>query len=62
MNSIANTISLIARQLSIARRTGCSSHAGAMLRADIRPNGTALTIASAVPQSAIDSVTPISLA
>ena len=60
MNSIAKTISLIARHASITRRIGCTIHIGAMLCADINPHGTAHTSDSAVPHTATDSVTIIS--
>jgi hypothetical protein len=60
MNSIANTISLMARAASITRLTGCRTQAGAMLADDSRPSGTANTTASAVPHTAICSVTSIS--
>ena len=61
MNSIANTISLIARHASISRRTGWYTHTGTMFDDDSRPKGTAQTIASTVPQIAMCSVTIISV-
>ena len=60
MNSIANTISLMARQASIRRRTGWCSQAGAMLADAASPSGTAATMASSVPQTAMCTVTIIS--
>ena len=62
MNSIANTISLMARQASISRRTGWWIHAGAMLALDSRPIGTAASTASSVPQRAMCTVITISRA
>jgi hypothetical protein len=62
MNSMANTISLMARHASINLRTGCSTQRGARLCADISPNGTAQTMASTVPHSATAIVTHISCA
>ena len=62
MNSIANTISLIARQASMRRRMGWYTQAGATLEAHSSPAGTAATNASTVPQMAMCSVTSISLA
>src|SRR5450830_2054664 len=56
-NSIANTISLIARAASIKRRTGWLTQGGAMLEDASRPHGTAHTTARAVPQTAIWMVT-----
>jgi hypothetical protein len=60
-NSIANTISLIARQASISLRTGWWIQAGARFDEHSSPNGTAQATARAVPHSAISSVTRISL-
>ena len=56
----ANTISLIERQASSTRRTGWFTHQGATLLAASSESGTAPTMASAVPHSAICSVTTIS--
>ena len=61
-NNIANTISLIARDASMRRRTGWCTHAGVRFDEHSSPNGTPKTTASAVPQSAICSVTSISFA
>lgn len=60
MNSIANTISLIARQASISRRAGWRTQGGAMFEALRRPIGTAATTARTVPQIAMCTVTTIS--
>ena len=60
MNSIANTISLMARQASMTRRTGWYTQRGTMLDEDSRPKGTAHATARKVPHSAICTVTTIS--
>ena len=59
-NISANTISLMARQASIRRRTGCTIHCGQTLAALRIENGTPNTTASAVPQIAICTVTTMS--
>jgi hypothetical protein len=60
-NISANTISLMARQASIKRRTGCTTHCGQMLAALRIANGIPNTTASVVPQIAIWTVTIMSL-
>ena len=60
MNSMANTISLMARQASMSRRTGWCIHAGATLADAASPKGTAASTASKVPHTAMWSVTSIS--
>ena len=57
---MANTISLMARNASSTRRTGWYTHQGTMLDEASSASGTAVITASAVPQSAICSVTSIS--
>jgi hypothetical protein len=59
-NISANTISLMARQASIRRRTGCTTHCGQMLAEARMENGMPNTTASAVPQIAIWTVTSVS--
>ena len=59
-NISANTISLMARQASISRRAGCTTHCGQMLAALRIENGMPNTTASAVPQIAICTVTTMS--
>ncbi len=61
-NSRANTISLIARNESIMRRTGCTIHAGHTLAEPRMANGMPKNTASAVPQTAICTVSTISQA
>src|SRR3712207_9197249 len=39
-NSTAKTISLMARKASMRRRTGCTTHQGAILLEESMPNGT----------------------
>ena len=60
-NSSAKTISLMARQASISRRTGCTIQAGQILADDRIANGMPKTTASAVPQIAIWIVTTMSV-
>jgi hypothetical protein len=59
MNRVPITRSGIERSRFIRRRIGCCSQIGEMLRAQARPNGTARITASAVPQSAICTVSHI---
>ncbi len=60
MKSIAKTISLMARQQSISRRMGQYTQKGTMFEADSSPQGTAHTMASTVPHTAMCIVTIIS--
>ena len=60
MNSIANTISLIARKASSNRRIGWWTQGGVRFDELARPIGTAAITASTVPQTAMCRVTSIS--
>src|SRR5262249_24227752 len=59
-NISAKTISLMARQASIRRRTGCTIHCGQTLAALRIENGMPNATASAVPHIAICTVTTMS--
>ena len=61
-NSSANTISLMARQASIRRRTGCTTHCGQTLAEARMAKGMPKNTASAVPHTAIWTVSTISQA
>ena len=59
MNRVPITRSGIERRTFINIRIGCCSQIGERLREQARPNGTAITTARKVPQSAICTVSHI---